>query len=99
MDINKCILQELVYQRVRSSVNLCQLVVVEQELDSSIQHVMRAQRSQSSDQEDLTGTDWPEGMARAYVEGAWRRLETEWRDLRRDFDDVDNGDHGDGEPA
>ena len=39
-DMEQRILEELVYDRVRSTVNLCQLVIVEQELDESIQRAL-----------------------------------------------------------
>ncbi|ACY14363.1 hypothetical protein [Haliangium ochraceum] len=38
--IEQRILEELVYDRVRTSVNLCQLVIIEQELDDSIRRAL-----------------------------------------------------------
>ncbi len=73
MNIEKKILQELVYERVRSSVNLCQLVVLEQDLDRSIERIQpRSCAPQSNN------------LARIYMKEAWHRLEQEWNRLRHD---------------
>ena len=75
MDLDKKILEELIYERVRVSVNLCQLVLFEQDLDRSIERVMA--RCGTGEQNQLT---------RAYMEKAWQRLEREWETMRERLD-------------
>ena len=79
MNMEQRILEELIYERVRASVNLCQLVIFEQDLDKSIQRAL--------------GNDDPTGSAltRRYVAAAWRRLEKEWHDMRERLDLLDDG--------
>jgi len=75
------ILEELIYERVRVSVNLCQLVIFEQDLDKSIQRALS---------KCGTTSDERESMARTYIEAAWRRVEREWKDLRDNINDLDS---------
>ncbi len=53
------ILEELIYDRVRSNVNLCQLIVIEQELDDSIQRALGG--SPESPEEGDEGDDVADG--------------------------------------
>ncbi len=88
--IEQRILQELIYERVRASVNLCQLVVLEQDLDRSIERVLLTRpHIKLPDQEGVT-----QSLARVYVEQAWRRLEEEWRQLRHDINVCDDPGEG-----
>jgi hypothetical protein len=75
------ILEELIYERVRVSVNLCQLVICEQDLDKSIQRALRTCGGTSEERES---------MARTYIEAAWRRVEREWKDLRDNVHNLSN---------
>jgi hypothetical protein len=79
--IEQRILDELIYDRVRASVNLCQLVIIEQELDESIQRAIR--------DTDAPGTR-PAELAREHVQRAWQRLEREWSTLREDLADAES---------
>ncbi|GAB4507889.1 MAG: hypothetical protein Tsb0020_55810 [Haliangiales bacterium] len=93
------ILEELIYDRVRSNVNLCQLIVIEQELDDSIQRALGGSADDADDgADDADGADGndrasgdrdPDGadaaLAAACLERAWSRLEREWRRLRREL--------------
>ncbi len=76
MNLEKRILQELIYERVRVSVNLCQLVIFEQDLDKSIERAMAACAMPTRECDKLAGN---------YIEDAWRRLEREWHGLREDI--------------
>lgn len=75
-NIEQRILDEIVYDRVREAVNVCRLVIIEQELDESIRRAVRS-----------TGADGPRPaeLARAHLERAWQRLEREWQTLREDL--------------
>jgi hypothetical protein len=75
-NIEHRILEEIIYDRVRETVNLCQLVIIEQELEESIQRASRG-----------AGVDGPKPaeLARAYLQSAWQRLEGEWQTLREDL--------------
>lgn len=73
MELDRRILQELIYERVRLSVNLCQLVLFEQDLDKSIQRAM-ASSSLPPGECDM--------LARELIEQAWERVEHEWEQLR-----------------
>lgn len=75
-DIEQKILDEMIYDRVRSCVNLCQLVIIEQELDESIERAIR-------DLED--DRPRPSALAREHLQRAWQRLEREWQTLREDL--------------
>lgn len=68
------ILQELIYDRVRGNVNLCQLVILEQELEESIQRVIG----------DTDGVR-PKLLALEHLKHAWDRLEREWNTLREEL--------------
>lgn len=81
MAISEKILNELVYERVRASVNLCQLVILEQDLDRSIERVF--------DSDPCITPRTREGLARSIMEEAWRRLEQEWDSLRRQLETFD----------
>lgn len=70
------ILAELVYERVRASVNLCQLVIMEQELEESIQRAMA---------ESDRAVEMSAALARVYIQRAWDRVQTEWSTLREDL--------------
>ena len=89
--IEKRVLHELVYERVRASVNLCQLLVIEQELERSIE---RASGDTAPAVAALRGVlpkaqpgDGPHSLARGFMQEAWHRLEKEWQRLRDDLDD------------
>ena len=69
------ILQELIYERVRVSINLCQLVVFENDLDRSIKRAIESCPEPSEQRARL---------ARQYVDEAWQRIEEEWDELRID---------------
>jgi hypothetical protein len=75
-NIEQRILDELIYDRVRETVNLCQLVIIEQELDESIRRAVHG-----------AGADGPTpaALARAHLQRAWQRLESEWQTLREDL--------------
>ncbi len=83
-NLERRILQELIYERVRVSVNLCQLVIFERDLDTSIERAMVA-------------CDMPkrecDKLAREYVEAAWQRVEREWHRLRDNIDSADSIDN------
>lgn len=79
MSNDRRILQELIYERVRGSVNLCQLVIFERDLSSSVQRA----------HDHREGVNAPE-LARQYMDDAWQRLEEEWREMRDRFDDLDH---------
>ena len=92
------ILEELVYDRVRSTVNLCQLVIVEQELDESIQRAMarpgaRPGAEAGAERDAGLGAGGgtivpgrkPAVLAREHMQRAWERLEREWNTLRKDL--------------
>jgi hypothetical protein len=89
------ILEELVYDRVRSTVNLCQLVIVEQELDESVQRALArpgagagadlgAGAGAGADGTAVPGRK-PGELAREHMQRAWERLEREWNRLRKDL--------------
>jgi hypothetical protein len=80
--LDKRILEELIYERVRLSVNLCQLVIFEQDLEKSIHRAMSARTGDVHDQEAL---------AREYIDRAWKRVQAEWEQLRSNIDDLDDG--------
>lgn len=73
LGIETKILQELIYERVRQSVNLCQLVILEQELDKSIRRAMGGHAGSGQS---------PDALARGLMNEAWQRLEREWDELR-----------------
>ena len=77
-DLDKQILEELIYERVRLSINLCQLVIFEQDLEKSIDRAMNA-RAGSPERRAA--------LAREYIDKAWRRVQEEWEELRGDDDD------------
>lgn len=87
------ILEELVYGRVRSTVNLCQLVIIEQELEENIQRAMApGEEAMELDEQAGAGEEGaavpgrrPGELAREYVERAWERLAREWSALRDDL--------------
>lgn len=77
-DLERRILEELVYERVRLNVNLCELLWLEQDLEASIERALEACARSTEEKKELT---------RRYMEGAWRRLEEEWRGAGEDADD------------
>jgi hypothetical protein len=81
-NIEQRILEEMIYDRVRATVNLCQLVILEQELDENIQ---RAIGRTDADADGDTVLPEPAALARAHVQRAWLRLEREWQTLREDL--------------
>ncbi len=81
MTLEKQILQELIYERIRLSVNLCQLVIFEQDLDKSINRAIARCDNNAETQQGLT---------RKYVEQAWERIEQEWHDMRERLSDLDD---------
>lgn len=85
-NIEQRILDEMIYDRVRATVNLCQLVILEQELD---EHIQRAIDGPDSDRDgdgdgDAAGPE-SAALAREHVQRAWQRLEREWQTLREDL--------------
>lgn len=72
--LDRKILQELVYDRVRGNINLCQLVILEQELEEGIQRAI-----------GHTAGVKPRALARDHLQRAWQRLEREWATLREDL--------------
>jgi len=79
------ILQELIYERVRVGVNLCELVAFERELDYSIKRALAA----CPEPVEQRGH-----IARKYVDDAWQRIEAEWDELRLDIASSDEPDDG-----
>jgi len=83
--MDRQILQELIYERIRLSINLYQLVLFEQDLERSIERAMN-----SCSQSDIERKK----LAREYVDAAWSRVKLEWERLRDDRewnDDVEWG--------
>lgn len=83
MNHDRRVLQELIYERVRSSVNLCQLVIFERDLTTSVQRVHGARDHESVEAAEL---------ARQYIDEAWQRLE-EWHEMRSACRRARNGEH------
>ena len=81
-NIEQRILEEMIYDRVRATVNLCQLVILEQELDENIQ---RAMGGMDDDMGTGAGCPEPAALAREHLQRAWQRLEREWQTLREDL--------------
>ena len=81
-NIEQRILDEMIYDRVRATVNLCQLVILEQELDENIQ---RAIGGMGPDIDASAALPEPAVLAREHVQRAWQRLEREWQTLREDL--------------
>jgi hypothetical protein len=79
--LDKRILEELIYERVRLSVNLCQLVIFEQDLEKSIHRAMTSRAGDLQEQEAL---------AREYIDKAWKRVHAEWEQLRSNIDGLDD---------
>ena len=95
------ILEEMVYGRVRGTVNLCQLVIIEQELEETIERAMgpgeEAKPGPAGVGADAgpgegcgaSGAAVPDStpcaLAREYVQRAWERLAREWGALREDL--------------
>jgi hypothetical protein len=75
-NIEQRILEEMIYDRVRATVNLCQLVIIEQELDENIQRAIQGMGA---------GRPQPAELAREHLQRAWQRLESEWQTLREDL--------------
>jgi hypothetical protein len=91
-NIEQRILEEMIYDRVRATVNLCQLVIIEQELDENIQRAVNGMSPGADmDTDTDTGADTdagrpqPAALAREHVQRAWQRLESEWQTLREDL--------------
>ena len=74
--IERDILEELVYDRVRASVNLCQIIVLERELEESIRRALGGA---------VAVPDDADAMAQEYVDRAWERIEHELHDLREEL--------------
>jgi hypothetical protein len=83
-NIEQRILDEMIYDRVRATVNLCQLVILEQELDENIQRAIRGMDS-DPDPDTAAAVPEPAALAREHVQRAWQRLEREWQTLREDL--------------
>jgi hypothetical protein len=85
------ILDEMVYGRVRSSVNLCQLVILEQELEDTIDRAMSPRNGAAAAGGAVAAGGaaaagkTPCALAREYVQRAWERLAREWGVLRADL--------------
>lgn len=75
-NIEKRILDEMIYDRVRAAVNMCQLIIIERELDESIQRANRAAG---------VTHPLPAALAHEHLQRAWQRLEDEWHTLREDL--------------
>lgn len=73
--LDRQILQELIYERVRVSINLCQLVIFEQDLDKSVRRALESCGEQGEARRALV---------RRYIDDAWHRIEHEWARLRDD---------------
>ncbi len=94
------VLEEIVYDRMRANVNLCQLVIIEEELRSTIGRVHRdgdggkhpTDEAGDSQKQDLRSSEETQhhrrqrdgDLASMYVERIWRRIEQDWRRLRAD---------------
>jgi hypothetical protein len=63
---------------VRLSINLCQLVIFEQDLDKSIERAMNSGGGNSEERASLS---------RKYIDKAWQRVQAEWQRLRDDHAD------------
>jgi hypothetical protein len=73
INLEKRILEELIYERIRVSINLCQLVIFESDLEKSIERALMK----------YPGTAYQRGaLARELVDDAWSRVEGEWEKLR-----------------
>ncbi len=68
----EALLEELIYERVRLSVDLLELVEFERQLSEGIEGAL-ASRGSARERREL---------ARGYVERAWERLEREWARAR-----------------
>jgi len=78
-ELSERLLEELIYERVRTQVDLMQLGWFEADLDMSIRRVL-AQLDRSGDAE-------PSGvLAGALIDRAWQRLEAEWQRTRGEPD-------------
>lgn len=80
-DIEREILEELVYDRVRASVNLCQIIVTERELEESIRRAMGGADAAPGE---------ADAMAQEYVDRAWERIERELHELREELGVVES---------
>ena len=69
MDMHSKLLEELIYERVRLHVDLCELLDFERDLNESIDRAMKS-----------CGVDEPSAgdLGRRFLERAWRRIEEEW---------------------
>lgn len=83
-NIEQRILDEMIYGRVRATVNLCQLVIIEQELDEHIQRAVSGMAPGMG-----AGRLQPAALAREHLQRAWQRLESEWQTLREDLADAE----------
>jgi hypothetical protein len=75
MDWNGRVLQDLVYERVRSRVDLLSLVELERDLADSVEGALEQAQKLASASEAARAS-------RGLIDQAWRRLEQEWRELR-----------------
>lgn len=82
VDLDTRILKELVYQRVRACVNLCQLVLYEEELGKGIRRALAS----SPDDDDEAARAADSELARRLIAESWERLGREWDVLRGDMD-------------
>lgn len=69
------LLEELIYERVRTQIDLLELTWFEAELDASIGRVLG-----KLDDPDAPA---PPALAQHLVNDAWTRVEAEWREQRR----------------
>lgn len=72
------LLEELIYERARLSVDFAKLVTFERDLQASIDRALATCGGRSEDRKAL---------AREHLERAWARLEREWRCAREREDD------------
>lgn len=78
MDMHSKLLEELIYERVRLHVDLCELLDFERDLNESITRAMKASGIADPQVSDL---------GRRYLEQAWHRIEVEWERERAMGDD------------
>jgi hypothetical protein len=69
--LDELVLEELIYERVRASVDLVELLLFEQDLEASISRALSA---------CAAGPDDRRRLAARYIEVAWRRVEADLLD-------------------
>ncbi len=74
-NLRERIIEELIYERVRTQIDLLQLGWFEADLDASIGRVLGKL--------DDPGAPSPGALAELLIDEAWTRVEAEWRQQRR----------------